>query len=133
MEPRPLHETLQAALAQALPTELHHLIPTLLPTLAEAVEGTVSPAEAGDRLRADPALAAAIDTFTGRKLVLGGALVSFGERSQFGDVSIGPVAGRDLFQIQVRVTQSAPAGPATRPQNRQRHVMLERVRMRWMG
>jgi hypothetical protein len=79
--------------------------------LAAVAAGALDPAQAQARLAADPALAEVLRALAGQSVTAGQSVISFGSGNQLGDVSIGDVAGRDLFKLALTVV-AQPAAPA---------------------
>jgi hypothetical protein len=86
------------ALRRAVPADQQGAIPALSRILAEAVSKPLSKQEFVARVaaeRLDPLLA----VLAGQRLAVDGAMLSFGQGSNLGDVTVGNVVGGDLVQL----------------------------------
>ena len=91
----------ETALLQALPADLHAQVPALVHALAEALRGVLTPD--GTTLPADAALMPLLRQLAERQIAAEGTVLTFGEGNELGDVKIGDVAGRDLFNLTIQV------------------------------
>lgn len=97
-------DELARALQRALPSDLQPYAADLAQALAAAGQDGKSAAEV------DPVLEPALRALAGRQLQAGDALIDFGDGSQFGDVSIGDVAGGDLTKINLTLAPTINTG-----------------------
>ncbi|HYN88933.1 MAG TPA: hypothetical protein VER55_10395, partial [Ardenticatenaceae bacterium] len=91
---------LEAALREALPTDLQGHAPELARWLAEAAAATASPDQSHARSE-NAAPLPVFEALAGKQVQTAETVVSFGQGNEFGSVAIGDVAGRDLYKIQI--------------------------------
>src|SRR3954454_4369310 len=94
-----LADEIASALRAQLSPLLHAHVEGLARLLAEAFDRPPTPGDVRSRLAAEPGLAALLQTVAGTTLDVGATAVSFGTGNQFGSVTTGDVAGRDLIRI----------------------------------
>lgn len=97
-EPHPaaIPGPLEQALASALPADQRMVAPHLAALFAAVLEDRLTAAEVEAQFTANSQLQAALRSLAGRQITSDQAVLHFGTGSQFGDVRIGTVAGRDI-------------------------------------
>lgn len=92
-----------------LPVELHSDIPALAKILENLFNGQVNPTLTQDALSSIPNIKSITDRLIGKNLDYHGAVVSFGQNNQFGDVRIGDIAGRDIYKFNIALVSQQEA------------------------
>jgi len=100
----------EIGLANDPPRELRSAAGSLATLLAELLSEKLSPAEAQYQIEREPLLSVLLHTLAGQRLQLDNqAQITFGSGNQFGNVTIGSVAGRDLITVNLTVNQHRPS------------------------
>lgn len=109
---------LESVLRAALPRELHAQVAPLAQLLGAVASGALAPEAAQAHLAHEPALRQALTTLGGSHTTAGGALLSFGQAGQLGDVRIDDVASGNIVRLTInnyfgdaRSSEASPAGP----------------------
>lgn len=95
-----VHE-IEHALWNKLPTDLHDRVPHLAQVLADVTNGTLAKETAQKRLK-DANLEPLLHDLAGQQVQVDHALLSFGQGSHMGDVTIGDVAGGNITKLSLR-------------------------------
>lgn len=107
-------EPLEHSLTEALPAEFQAQAPELARLIRTASESGSSRQDL--QVLAEPGLAPLLRTLAGRQLAVEHSLITFGANNQFGDISIGQIAGGDIVTINVTLVQRpAPGTPFLAP------------------
>jgi len=125
-----LPDKLESALAVGLPPAQSEAAAELARLLTDVASGTCTAAEAQQQLDGLPMLTGLLRALAGREIGDGTGLITFGSGNNFGDITIGDVAGRDLIKLTVTVV--APASQFTPQEQRNRRTMLQKVRTTWV-
>lgn len=102
------NEGIENQLRKLLPPHLHSVIPDLASTLLASVNGTISTKTANETLQSNPFFGAALLELAGRTITSNNSVISFGQDTQVGDVSIGQAVGRDIINTTTTLQISAP-------------------------
>jgi hypothetical protein len=94
------HE-IEHALRDELPADLHDRVPRLAQVLADVTNGTLTKETAQKRLK-DADMEPLLRDLAGQQVQADHALLSFGQGSHLGDVTIGDVAGGNITKLSLR-------------------------------
>jgi LuxR family maltose regulon positive regulatory protein len=125
-------------------TELEQAIRAVLPTahqpqaaaLAELVAGQLTEMRAAGLehpVQATSGLIELLGALAGTQLAAGSALISFGANNQFGDVTIGDVAGGNLIKISLVVPPPVSPPPLPEPPPTLEHFVGRRTELEALG
>ena len=95
---------ISTALIKHIPEEQKHHIPVLARIIQDVIESSSSPEETLSKLDSLEELYPLVKALIGKQITTPTALISFGEQSSVGDVTISEVAGRDVVKINVSVS-----------------------------
>lgn len=108
-------ERIAQSLRTVLPEDTHHRVADLAALLADAASGRLAADEVRRRLAGSPDLAALLRDLADRHPPGVGSVVSIGDGSQLGDIQIGAVAGRDVFNLEQLVVLASLSDAAPAP------------------
>ena len=94
---------IESALLVALSPESHKHVPDLAKVLIGLADGNFSAEEARARLKAQQGTALIVQELAGKRIGKGESLVSFGYNNQFGNITIGDVAGENIVKVTVEI------------------------------
>ncbi|NTW02468.1 MAG: hypothetical protein HGA19_14505 [Oscillochloris sp.] len=94
---------ISSQLQQILPIELQHEAPIVARVIDDLLAGTTDQATAQRTLNSLPNIKQITKSLYGRRIDYQGSQLSFGANNQFGDVSIGDIAGGDIYKFNITI------------------------------